>query len=168
MAFEQDDYDKKFVKQVNRLIATKDEHKVFRKADDLVKLLGLPSKTLLSAIRAGDRHVPQNLRDQVSKRMEELIKRTSKKVSEQYTANLMHEAGSPPYNVGASRKLSEDLRELQVNLKTVLENQRIMMAHLSVDAVLNLERYVGNDEKRLNDLLQKRDKLIGAALQKAS
>lgn len=166
MGFEQDDYDKKFVRQINRLIATKEEHKVFKKADDLVELLGLPSKTLLSAIRAGDRHVPKDLRHNVSKKMEELIKSTSKKVSEQYTDNLLHEPGAV-YAAGASRKMAEDLQAFKISLEKVLENQRIILAQLSVDAVLVTERYVGNDKKRLAAELRRRDKLIGAALQKA-
>ncbi len=165
MAFEQDDYDKKFVRKVNWLIATKDDHKLFKRADDLVKVFDLSGKNVLSSIRNGRVHVPMSKRDLIDKKIAELMQAATKKVPLQFTLN---EPEQPAYGITPLKALSEDVKSLKISLDLVLSNQRVMLAHISADSVMAAARHVGDDPQRLSAELRKRDKLIGVALEKDS
>jgi hypothetical protein len=190
MAYYQDEYDKRFVNNVNFLMATRQKHKVFKTQLELSNILGLGDKgNVISSIRAGARGVPKDLRQAIDSKLQHLfgIHPGEKK---QFLVNEderpYKKESADPATVSRTQHLSEllekeekhniflrdvyetNLKTIHFSLETVLVNQKIMLAHISADSVLAARRYVGGDPSQLTDELRERDKLIGAALQKAS
>src|SRR4051812_46179722 len=74
MAYYQDGYDKRFIKIVNYLVATRYKHKVFKTQLELSKMLGPGDKgNKISSIMAGSRGVPKDLRDAIDAKLEKLF-----------------------------------------------------------------------------------------------
>jgi hypothetical protein len=162
MSFDQDEYDKKFVRTINLLISNKDQHKLFKRADDLVGILGISSKSVLSEIRAGRRHVPKELRYEITKKLDDLVKRAGQKAMQ----SLVNDEEIMYSTRNFNKSVAEDLHVIKTNLATILENQRVMMAQQAAESVLAAQRHVGDDPAQLADELRKRDKLIGDFLPK--
>jgi hypothetical protein len=184
MAYYQDEYDKRFIRIVNYLLATREKHKQFNTQLELGKILGIATEgQLLSSIKNGTRGVPKDIRPQIDKILKEKFGITGQ-------SNLSLELQEPPavYNLQENSNntalqdhiqtlkrntafienlFEQNIKSMAINLEILLSNQRVQMAMDSVESLMAAERVYGADADRLKAELQKRDTLIGAALSKA-